>query len=292
MSYFEGFGLAGFWEGSDYARKEYVLPAPTDISIAAVEKKLGYKLPGSYIELMRHQNGGLPEKTAFPTAEPTSWAEDHVAIHGILGVGDSKAYSLCGGLGSQFMIDEWGYPPIGIYFGNCPSAGHDMICLDYRKCGRSGEPQVVHVDQDVDYKITFLSEDFECFVKGLVDDDQFSATEDEGSVAFFWRTDAMIASIRRDDEFLRIGQYLYLEQNLSPDDSGWINMKINIPEHWKVQIVEVGDGQVRLETEASGSFSLTRENAGKLFCELLDGGNDKSNDHLQSIWTKHAAISR
>ena len=79
MSYFEGFGLAGFWEDSDYARKEYVLPAPTDISIAAVEKKLGYKLPGSYIELMRQQNGGLPKKTAFPTAEPTSWAEDHVA---------------------------------------------------------------------------------------------------------------------------------------------------------------------------------------------------------------------
>jgi len=237
VSYWEGFDLAGFWENSDYARKEYVLPTPTDISIVTVEKKLRYKLPGSYIELMRHQNGGLPTKTAFPTAEPTSWAEDHVAIHCILGVGDSKTYSLCGGLGSQFMIDEWGYPPIGIYFGNCPSAGHDMICLDYRKCGRAGEPQVVHVDQEIDYKITFLSENFERFVKGLVDDDQFSATEDESSVAFVWRTDGMNASIRRDDEFLRIGQYLYLEQNLSPDDSGWTNMKINIPGHWKVKIV-------------------------------------------------------
>ena len=290
MSYFEEFDLAGFWEDSDYARKEYVLPMPTDISIVAVEKKLGYKLPGSYIELMRHQNGGLPKKTAFPTAKPTSWAEDHVSIHGIQGVGDSKTYSLCGELGSRFMISEWGYPPIGIYFGDCPSAGHDMICLDYRKCGQSGEPQVVHVDQEADYKITFLSENFECFVKGLIGADQFSATENEDSVAFVWRTDAMTASIRRDDEFLKLGQYLYLEQNLSTDEFGWINMKINIPENWKVQDVEVGDGQVRLETDSSGSFGLTRENVGKLSFEILDGGDEQSNDYLQSIWTKHAAI--
>jgi hypothetical protein len=52
-------------------------------------------------------------------------------------------------MGSQFHIDEWGYPPVGIYFADCPSAGHDMICLDYRACGTDGEPQVIHVDQDL-----------------------------------------------------------------------------------------------------------------------------------------------
>ena len=290
MGYFERFDLAGFWKDSDYSRKEYVLPPPTDISIAAIEKCLGYKLPKSYVELMRRQNGGLPSKTAFPSTEPTSWAKDHVAIEGILGIGDSKNYSLCGSLGSQFKIDEWGYPEIGVYFGTCPSAGHDMICLDYRKCGRKGEPQVVHVDQDLDYKITFLAENFEDFIKGLVDEDQIADSEDEGSVAFIWRTEAITASIRRDDEFLRIGQYLYLEQDPSPDETGWLSMKINIPEHWQVQSVLVGDGLVRLETESSGSFCLTRENVGKLSYEILDGGDDKSDDDLQSIWMRHAAI--
>lgn len=68
------------------------------------------------------------------------------------------------------MIDLWNYPDIGVYFGDCPSAGNNMICLDYRKNGKNGEPEVVHVDQEFDYKITFLASDFEEFIKGLVAD--------------------------------------------------------------------------------------------------------------------------
>lgn len=175
MSYFDGFDLADFWLNSDYEKREYVLPRPTDISVARVEGALGYKLPEAYVELMRHQNGGLPKKTAFPATEPTSWAEDHVAIHGILGIGDSKAHSLCGDFGSQFMIERWGYPNIGVYFGDCPSAGHDMICLDYRHCDRDGRPQVVHVDQEFGYKITFLADTFEGFIKGLRSDEEYES---------------------------------------------------------------------------------------------------------------------
>ena len=71
------------------------------------------------------------------------------------------------------MIDEWGYPPIGVYFADCPSAGHDMLCLDYRGCGADGEPQVVHVDQEVDYKTTFVAKDFASFIRGLEPDEAF-----------------------------------------------------------------------------------------------------------------------
>jgi hypothetical protein len=35
----------------------------------------------------------------------------------------------------HIFVDEGEYPDIGIYFGNCPSGGHDMIALDYRTCG-------------------------------------------------------------------------------------------------------------------------------------------------------------
>lgn len=161
LTFFADFDLTDFWEQSEYAATNYVSEPLTDELIGSVEQELGYKLPAAYVELMGNQNGGIPKNTAFPTAERTSWAEDHAAIHGILGIGRKKTYSLCGDLGSRFMIDEWGYPEIGVYFGDCPSAGHDMICLDYRKNGKNGEPQVAHVDQEEDYRITFLAENFE-----------------------------------------------------------------------------------------------------------------------------------
>jgi SMI1-KNR4 cell-wall len=164
---FHDFELANFWEDSDYAR-QYVEKKPTPALIASIEKELGYRLPASYIELMKTQNGGIPRNTCYPTKVPTSWAPDHVAIIGIMGIGRTKTYSLCGELGSKFMREEWGYPDIGICVCDCPSAGHDMIMLDYRRCGKEGEPKVVHVDQESDYKITPLAKDFETFVRGLV----------------------------------------------------------------------------------------------------------------------------
>ncbi|MCQ3829155.1 SMI1/KNR4 family protein [Microbulbifer elongatus] len=176
-SYFKNFDLNSFWEDSEYSRKEYVNSPITNEVIERTEKELGYKLPDSYIELMAHQNGGIPLNQCFPTGQRTSWSEDHVAISGIFALGSEKTYSLCGELGSKFMIDEWGYPEIGVYFGDCPSAGHDMICLDYRACGKSGIPKVVHVDQERDYVITPLANTFEEFIKGLVHDSKFDDGE-------------------------------------------------------------------------------------------------------------------
>jgi len=176
--HFEGVDLNSFWEDSDYAREEYISPTPTEADIQSIENELGYKLPDSYIYFMSHQNGGIPIKNTFPTKEPTSWAKNHVAITGFLSIGREKDYSLCGDSGTQFKIEEWGYPPIGVYICDCPSAGHDIIMLDYRTCGPSGEPEVVHIDQENDYKITFLAENFEEFIKGLVNQNTYDTDED------------------------------------------------------------------------------------------------------------------
>ena len=175
---FEGFDFTNFWDDNEYALKEYVSGPLSDELIASVEDELGYKLPASYIWLMKRHNGGMPVNTCYPTDEPTSWAEDHVAITGIFGIGREKDCSLCGSLGSQFMIDEWEYPAIGVAICDCPSAGHDMIFLDYRTCGPNGEPAVVHVDQENDYKITHLADSFEEFIRGLEPESSFDEDAD------------------------------------------------------------------------------------------------------------------
>jgi hypothetical protein len=176
--FFADFDVAGFWEPSEYALRQYVGAPLTAEVIAAVERELGYKLPESYIELMRFQNGGIPRRTNHRTKEPTLWAHDHIAIAGIYSVGGDKPYSLLGRFGSQFWVDEWRYPPIGVYFADCPSAGHDMMCLDYRACGPNGEPQVVHIDQERDYRIVVVAENFEAFIRGLEDDSAFDEADE------------------------------------------------------------------------------------------------------------------
>jgi len=172
--YFSNIDFYKFWNDSEYSLKEYLSDPATEEIIKATENELGYRLPVSYIELMKLHNGGMPVNTCFPTKEPTSWAKNHIAISGIIGIGSKKSNSLCGAFGNQFMIEEWGYPDLGIVICDCPSAGHDVVMLDYRKCGKDGEPEVVHVDQDCDYKVTFLAKDFETFICGLVNEKKFN----------------------------------------------------------------------------------------------------------------------
>ena len=107
---FENFDFTDFWDDDEYAMNEYIGAPPTEEMIEETERELGYKLPESYIWLMKQHNGGIPFNVCFPCDEPTSWADDHVAITGIMGVDKDKIYSLCGQLGSRFMIEEWGYP--------------------------------------------------------------------------------------------------------------------------------------------------------------------------------------
>jgi hypothetical protein len=44
------------------------------------------------------------------------------------------------------MIDEWGYPEIGIVICDMPSGGHDTVMLDHWEGGL--EPSVAYVDED------------------------------------------------------------------------------------------------------------------------------------------------
>ena len=169
MQYFTVNDLKDLWDDSSYSQENYEEPIPTDEVIAAVEAALGgYKLPASYIELMRLKNGFSLQRDFFKLANDDDFADACIWVSDIMGIGFEKRYALCGEIGSQFMIEEWGYPEIGICFASTPSAGHEMYMLDYRECGKAGIPKVVHVDQEGDYEITPIADTFEDFIKGLV----------------------------------------------------------------------------------------------------------------------------
>jgi hypothetical protein len=181
---FEGFDFEGFWDDHPYSLETYVEPPPSDELIASIEQELGgYRLPAAYVDLARRHNGGLVKRNCYPMKERTGWAEDHVAISGLYAIGRTSTYSLAGELGAKFMIEKWGYPPIGVGIADTPSGGHEQIMLDYRACGKQGEPQVVYVDQEDDYSITVVAPDFETFIRGLVDESEYDTSEEDRAAA-------------------------------------------------------------------------------------------------------------
>jgi hypothetical protein len=146
----------------------YTGPTLTPDMIGAAEKKLNYKFPDAYVQMLHVKNGGSPKLKCCPTGDPR-WAMDHVEITGICGIGGAWGIDT-DQRGSRFMIREWNYPDVGIFIAHCPSAGHDGVMLDYSECGPTGEPRVIHVDVEGDEpQIRVLAADFETFVRGLVD---------------------------------------------------------------------------------------------------------------------------
>ena len=105
---------------------------------------------------------------------------------------------------------------------------------------------------------------------------------------FVWRTNDITASILRDDESLKIGQFLNLDQQLRPGENGWTNIRINIPEHWIVRAVAANNGRVTLTLLDGSTFQLHRRNVGPLSFDILDGG-EKADPELEAIWRKYAS---
>jgi hypothetical protein len=157
---------ADLWTDFFDASTHYTGPPLTDALVAAAERLLGYTLPASYVRLLRVKNGGCPRRQCHPTAG-THWSDNHVRVVTLFGVGgrwgiDSAEF------GSQRMIEQGGFPGLGIIIGWTPTAGHDAVMLDYSICGPHGEPQVRHVDAESGESMV-LAPSFAGFVAGLVD---------------------------------------------------------------------------------------------------------------------------
>ncbi len=138
------------------------------------ELPLRYMLPLVH-RFMMFQNGGESRvgrnhrtkertcgRTTYPSLAFTLWER-------------WKGYSLAVISVRQFWIDEWGYPPIGVYFATCPSAGHDMICPRLQRMRpQRGDRDDRPIDQEWDLQGRGpWPENFEAFIRGLEDDSAF-----------------------------------------------------------------------------------------------------------------------
>lgn len=108
-------------------------------------------------------------------------------------------------------------------------------------------------------------------------------------VSFVWRTADITAQVARDDHFLKIGQYLQLRQSLRSGESGWTQMKIDLPESWKVLRVATEGDSVAVTIESGPTkFKLNRQNVGALTFRILDGDRKWTDSQLENIWREIA----
>lgn len=170
--YFEGIDFDNFWNNQKYYLENCVGNKLDDETIRYVEKELGYKLPESYIELMKIQNGGAPIKNTWINKDAKPNEVDTVVMTNFYSVGSEKADSLLGKFGNKFWFTEWEYPNIGVVIAETISGGHQLIYLDYSECANNGIPKVAMINQESDYHKTILSNTFEDFVLSLIEEDE------------------------------------------------------------------------------------------------------------------------
>ncbi|MCX4515672.1 SMI1/KNR4 family protein [Streptomyces sp. NBC_01619] len=158
---------ATFWGKGFYG----VQPPLTDAAVEEAEVQLGVRLPSSLLEILRVQNGGqvAAQWNAVPTKVPTSWSKDHVPLEEMMGIGQRENQSSL--LDTPYLMEEWELPsPLVLLSGD----GHCWVALDYRGCGRRGEPSVTWFDTDENTELP-LAADFKEFVERLTCAENFGA---------------------------------------------------------------------------------------------------------------------
>ncbi len=145
MNYFVDADFNNLWKPVTSKYKRFTLPFPTDEKLAAQEKRLGVKLPASYIELAcASQNGGLLKRNRVPIRDEIGNVIRYVKINYISPIGhiepeDMYPNQICDHPGLLYHI------PNLVVIGENWDADYEFFVLNYRNCGADGEPTVEFV---------------------------------------------------------------------------------------------------------------------------------------------------
>lgn len=138
-------------------------PNLTPEMVQAAEADLGVRLPNSYIEILKEQNGGYLKRSYFPTLV----GDEVVEIKVLPGLG--YEHGLDGPSGARYMSEEWGYPGGLLYL---DGDGHTGVFLDYRASGPYNEPSISWLDLEVDNPVPIhVADSFGEFFASLTDVD-------------------------------------------------------------------------------------------------------------------------
>ncbi|MCY8809316.1 SMI1/KNR4 family protein [Bacillus atrophaeus] len=158
--------MSEIWENSEY--DPFKLKDISEDEIKNVEQELNLTLPEQYKKLIIQQNGGLINFNAFPTDQETSWADDHIEVDHIRGIGKDL-----GILESEYLIKEWGLPQRLLLI---QGDGHNWVALDYRLTNENPPVHYFDLELNNDFKI---ADSFDEFLSKLYTHEYEEVQEDE-----------------------------------------------------------------------------------------------------------------
>jgi hypothetical protein len=148
-----------------FALGSEAVPPASAQDVENVEALLGVRLPAPYTALLAQQNGGCPRRGYCHLGVDTSWDGQGFLVDEVLGIGPGADGGI---LASRYLIGEWGYPDVGVVVAYTPSAGHEVVMLDYTDCGPRGEPVVLYVDErDRGWAAVRVAPSFAAFLERL-----------------------------------------------------------------------------------------------------------------------------
>lgn len=138
MNYFENTDFDKLWK--PITNERFTLPFPTNEEFAALEKRLGVKLPASYVELASaSQNGGYLKRNGVPLRDECGNLIRYVKINHINPIGRSESEPIYDHPNSFYDI------PNLLVIGQNWDADYEFFVLNYMDCGPDGEPTVIFI---------------------------------------------------------------------------------------------------------------------------------------------------
>ena len=143
-------------------------PPVTDQLVSYAESQWGVVLPKIYVELIKIQNGGYTIKTLPESVQSQIWGIPAID-------GDFKGRTL-------FDIFEQVSDPETFresadtrHVITLDGDGHWYLCMDYRKTGRNGDPEIVWIEVESGYEESHvIAPNFEEFLNLLIYDNVFA----------------------------------------------------------------------------------------------------------------------
>lgn len=138
MNYFVNTDFNKLWK--PITNKRFTLPFPNDEEIIALEKRLGVKLPASYVELVTaSQNGGFLKRNGVPIRDESGSVMRYVKINHINPIGRTDIEPIYDTPPPFYNVASL------LIIGENWDANYEFFVLSYMNCGSDGEPTVVFI---------------------------------------------------------------------------------------------------------------------------------------------------